>query len=117
MRPYILVVTLFAAAQARAERPLPLAEAFAVAKKHRSVVTQGAIDVERASLNTLRAQLERIHLKVQASASEQLQDLNHQLTGTTVEFCASGLAGTACDTSDHALRGSADLTIPIWSGF
>jgi outer membrane protein TolC len=120
MRLKILILWLLLPASAQAQRRLSLGEAIAIAKSHRSETAQAGIDVERAELGVLKARLERIHLTIQGTAAEQVQDLNVQLTGTPMDICmgaASVLAGTTCDTTSHNYRGTADLTIPIWSGF
>src|SRR5215831_8846026 len=117
MRLKILLLSLLLPASALAQRKLSLGEAITIARSHRSETAQAGIDVDRAELGVLKARLERIHLTIQGTASEQVQDLDVQLTGTPLELCASGLAGTTCDTTAHSYRGMADLTIPIWSGF
>jgi outer membrane protein len=114
MTPMLRVVTvallLFAARSAVAARDLTLADAMALARLRRSEVTQADIDIARAKLNVLRAWLERAHLTVQASATEQLQQLN--LNGPQQQCMLSNL----CAIEAHPFSAAANLTVPIWSG-
>src|SRR5262249_32496589 len=111
----LLLPLLLPANRASAQRRLSLAEAIVLARAHRSETAQAGSDLDRAELGVLKARLERIHLTIQGTATEQVQDLGVQLTGMPVEICATGLAGTTCDPTAHSYRGTADLTIPIWS--
>jgi outer membrane protein TolC len=117
--PCVLFTSLLlSASAAQAERRLSLKDAIAVAQQHRSEMTQTGIDRERAELGVLRAQLERIHLRIQATAQEQVQDINIQATGTTPDSSLVCMfSPSSCDSEAHQYGGSADLTIPIWSGF
>src|SRR5438128_2576117 len=98
MRLKILLVWLLLPVNAAlAPRRLALGEASAIARGHRSETAQAGIDLERAELGVLKARLERVHLTVQGVATEQLQDLDVQLTGTPPPgVCESGFLGTAC---------------------
>src|SRR5262249_59151115 len=112
-----LALLLLAPPESRAaERNLSLDEALAVARRNRSDLQQAAIDVERADLNLLRAKLERVHLTIVGSASERWQRLQFQLFGPTVNDNAACFGGP-CPDEQHNYGGTADLTIPIWTGF
>src|SRR5438046_1797365 len=108
MRLKILLLWLLLPANVQAQRRLSLGEAIAIARSHRSETAQAGIDVERAELGVLKARLERIHLNIQGTATEQVQDLDVQLTGTPPPgVCESGFLGTACDNTGHSYRGTA----------
>src|SRR5215813_9579585 len=111
MKLKILLLWLLLPASAQAQRKLSLGEAITIARSHRSETAQAGIDLERAELGVLKARLERIHLNIQGTATEQVQDLNVQLTGMPLNLCDTGIAGTTCDTTAHSYRGTADLTI------
>src|SRR5262245_65550466 len=104
MRLKILLLSLLLPANALAQRKLSLSEAITIARSHRSETAQAGIDIERAELGVLKARLERIHLTVQGTATEQVQNLDVQLTGTPTEICSSSFAGTTCDTTAHSYR-------------
>jgi outer membrane protein len=110
-RVLIVAVLLLTARSAGAVRELTLADAMALARLRRSEVTQADIDISRAKLNVLRAWLERAHLTVQASVSEQLQALN--LNGPK-SVCM--LTPLTCAGEAHPFNAAATLTVPIWSG-
>src|ERR1044071_81662 len=101
-----------------AQRNLSLDEALATARRNRSDLQQAAIDLERADLNLLRAKLERVHLKIDASFTEEWQKLGLPITGdsgTIDQFCRQ--FPDACTNERRNLLTAANLTIPIWTGF
>jgi outer membrane protein TolC len=97
---------------ARAERPLTLADALAMARARRSELAQAELDVRRARLEVLRARLERAHLTVQAGFTEQLQRLNLQGPDAVCRLTPAACAGEV-----HPFSANASLTVPLWSGF
>jgi outer membrane protein TolC len=107
----IALTSLLLATPASAERALSLADALALARSRRAEVAQSEIDLRRARLNVLRAWLERAHLTVQASFTEQLQRLN--IAGPT-KVCT--LTPGTCAGEAHPFAASATLTVPLWSG-
>ena len=118
MRLKILLLWLLLPASAQAQRRLSLGEAIAIAKSHRSETAQAGIDVERAELGVLRARLERIHLRIDGLASEQLQDINVQLTGdTSMNNILCQASPSSCASESHRYGATADLTVPVWTGF
>src|SRR5262245_61656702 len=110
-----LALLVLAPPSRAAERNLSLDEAIAVARRNRSDLQQAAIDLERADLNLLRAKLERVHLTIAGSGSERIQKLQFQLSGPTVPDNAACFNGP-CPDEQHNYGGTADLTIPIWTG-
>jgi outer membrane protein TolC len=107
-----IAIVLLLLRTANGESALSLADALQLAKARRSEVTQSEIDLRRARLNVLRAWLERAHLTVQASFTEQLQRLN--LNGPQA-VCTT--TPDACAGETHPFTASASLTVPLWSGF
>ena len=109
----LLIITTAAAAQGR---PLTLADALALARQRRAEMAQAQIDVRRARLNVLRAWLERAHLTVQVTATEQLQSLN--INGTRAAACPPNFPtqSTACANEARNYAATATLTVPVWSG-
>jgi outer membrane protein TolC len=106
-----ILIACALATPARADRALSLADALGLARAHRSEVTQADIELRRAHLGVLRAWLQRAHLTVQASVSEQVQQLN--LNGPSQACSATpGL----CSIEAHPFSGQATLNVPIWSG-
>jgi outer membrane protein TolC len=103
---------------AHAERQLSLQDAVTLARTSRSEAAQAEIDLERAQLGVLRAKLERVKLTIVGQGSVQAQDLNVQITGdTTGASMVCMFSPLLCDTEAHRYGGTADLVIPIWSGF
>ena len=122
----LLVVT----APARADRQLSLADAIALARSHRSEIGQAEVDLRRAELNTLRAKLERAHLTLEASATEQasvfrstgvsaqlLCGVNPSATTTMSGATIPGASSSQCPIEAHPYSLTANLNVPIWSGF
>jgi outer membrane protein TolC len=99
---------------ARAERRLSLAEALATATARRSELKQADVDILRARVGLLRARLERVHLTVQASFTEQVQALNVNAPRDYVNYVCQ--ASDDCRAEAHSFVGGANLTVPIFSG-
>jgi outer membrane protein len=115
-RVVIVALVLLAARAAEAARDLTLADALALARLRRSEVSQADIDVARARLNLLRAWLERAHLTVKATASEQLQALNISGPAQLCQPSSGYYSPTSCANEAHPFAATATLTVPIWSG-
>ncbi len=93
---------------------LSLRDALALAAEHRSELRQGDIDLLRARLALLRAQLEHVHLTVQASLSEQAQMLDVNAPSSFFQYnCA---VSDVCRKEAHSFNVTANLTVPIFSG-
>ena len=67
----LLLAALQATASAEAPRPLTLADAVALAMRVDPIVAEAAIAKDRSKLAVLRAQLDRVSLKIDGSLNEQ----------------------------------------------
>ncbi len=104
-----LVPFVAAAALAGASpRPLTLREATEIALRSDPGVARANVDVERARLQTLLANLERVHVSVDASVQELYAGASTPFFADTFAW-KSGVLGLA------NVQGSVD--VPIFSGF
>jgi outer membrane protein TolC len=101
------------APDADAARKLSLAEAIVLAKSVRSESARADVDLKIADVEILRAALQRVRLTANVSYTDGYQRFN---VGVSDAFCAS--IPSACPVTQHEqlLVGSANLSIPIWSG-
>jgi outer membrane protein TolC len=111
--PLVILAALSASAPAGAATRLSLADALAIARRHRSDVVQADLDVQLANLNVLRGWLERVHLNVSASFTEQY---DRQNLNAPPELCG---VDNACNVApeQHLYNVQASLNVPVWSGF
>lgn len=130
------VIVTVTAGTARAERSLTLKEAVQLALGQEPLLAEARIAVDRSKLAVLRAQLDRVSVKVDASINELWNKTN--IAGPTVSGCTGassalgsfgdtacsffgGTWGPASDQSPSSLQGlsnlKANINVPVFSGF
>src|SRR5260221_3277588 len=99
--------------EAHAARKLSLAEAIALAKSQRPESARADLDLKIADVEILRAALQRVRLTANVSYSDGLQRVN---VGASDDQCASIPGACTAKQHEQLLVGTANLSIPIWSG-
>jgi outer membrane protein len=110
----IVTLALAGSATARAETKLTLAGAQELALRRRSEIAQADLEVRLAGLERLRAGLRRVRVDAGGQWREQLEQRN---AGAPAQLCADleGLCRPLSRT--RVLELSANLEVPLWSGF
>jgi outer membrane protein len=129
----IALVIIGALHPARAEvRRLTLAEAVALAMRTDPVLAEARVGKDRSHLAVLRAQLDRISLKIDGRLNEQWNKGN--IGGAPIPVCTIGAVTESLDAASCATMGgtfslapdaagqgllnlSANLNVPVFAGF
>jgi outer membrane protein TolC len=110
----LAVAVLGSSAVARAETRLSLADAIDTAGRHRTEVVLADLDVQLARLGLLRAGLKRFRLTLDGRVSEQVERL---YVNAPADLCASVEGLCQGTTRSRLYNISADLSIPVFTGF
>lgn len=111
MRLVACVLALSAPVTVNAAQELSLSDAIALARGRHPTLVQAELDISRARLSTLRAQLERLQFTIRASYSDVFQRLN---VNGPPEICR--LSVGACANEARLFETSATLRLLLWSG-
>lgn len=116
MKMISLAVLLAATQTASAARPLSLSEAVDLAFRSEPTLAQARVAKERSKLAVLRAQLDRVTVRIDGSINEQFNKTN--IGGPTIIDPTTGLPADdqAPQTGTGTFNLQADVRVPIFSG-